>query len=63
MESSRHQHQKLKEPRSVDYSGLVPTLDEFLALPLLMEKQLRNVFAHATFYASMKNEKSEVNSK
>ena len=58
MESSRHQHQKLKEPL-VDCSELVPTLDEFLALPFINGKTIKDVFAHATFYASMKNEKSE----
>lgn len=43
----------------VDCSELVPTVDEFLALPFINGKTIKDVFAHATFYASMKNEKSE----
>ena len=43
----------------VDCSELVPTVDEFLALPFINGKTINDVFAHATFYASMKNEKSE----
>ena len=43
----------------VDCSELVPTVDEFLALPFINGKTIKDVFSHATFYASLKNEKSE----
>ena len=35
----------------VDCSELVPTVDEFLALPFINGKTIKDVFAHATFYA------------
>ncbi len=41
----------------VDCSELVPTVDEFLALPFIHGKTIEDVFEHATFYASLKGEK------
>ena len=41
----------------VDCSELVPTVDEFLALPFVKGKTIKDVFDHATFYASIKGEK------
>ena len=38
----------------VDCSELVPTVDEFLALPFINGKTIKDVFSHATFYASIK---------
>ncbi|MBF0911986.1 MAG: CDP-alcohol phosphatidyltransferase, partial [Atopobiaceae bacterium] len=43
----------------VDCSELVPTVDEFLALPFINGKTIKDVFSHATFYASEKGEKTE----
>lgn len=37
----------------VDCSALVPTVDEFLALPFVHGKTIEDVFAHATFFASV----------
>lgn len=42
----------------VDCSALVPTVDEFLALPFIHGKTIKDVFDHATFYASISGEKS-----
>lgn len=36
----------------VDCSALVPTVDEFLALPFVNGKTIEEVFSHATFFAS-----------
>jgi hypothetical protein len=41
----------------VDCSELVPTVDEFLALPFIHGKTIKDAFEHATFYASLKGEK------
>ena len=41
----------------VDCSELVPTVDEFLALPFIHGKTIKDVFDHATFYASISGEK------
>ncbi|OUO31563.1 CDP-alcohol phosphatidyltransferase [Olsenella sp. An293] len=43
----------------VDCSELVPTVDEFLALPFVNGKTIQEVFDHATFYASLSGEKDE----
>ncbi|WP_298579249.1 CDP-alcohol phosphatidyltransferase [uncultured Olegusella sp.] len=42
----------------VDCSPLVPTVDEFLALPFIHGKTIKDVFSDSTFYASLSNEKS-----
>ncbi len=39
-----------------DCSPLVPTVDEFLSLPFVHGKTIKDVFDHATFYASIKGE-------
>ena len=41
----------------LDCSELVPTVDEFLALPFVGGKTIKDVFDHATFYASLSGEK------
>lgn len=41
----------------IDCSELVPTVDEFLSLPFVGGKTIKDVFSHATFYASLKGEK------
>ena len=41
----------------IDCSELVPTVDEFLSLPFVNGKTIKDVFSHATFYASLKGEK------
>lgn len=38
----------------VDMSGLVPTISEFLELPFLDGKSIKDLFDDATFYASEK---------
>ena len=38
----------------VDCSQLVPTLSEFLELPFVDEKSIKDLFDDATFYASIK---------
>ena len=43
----------------VDCSDLVPTLDEFLAIPFVNGSKIKDVFPSATFYASVKGEKTE----
>ena len=40
----------------VDASELVPTVNEFLALPFIDGKRIEEVFDEATFYASEKPE-------
>lgn len=40
-----------------DCSELVPTVDEFLALPFIHGKTIKDNFDHATFYASIKGQK------
>lgn len=41
----------------VDCSELVPTLDEFMSLPFIHGKTIKDVFDSATFYASLKGTK------
>ena len=41
----------------VDCSELVPTVDEFLSLPFVHGKTIKDVFDQSTFYASVKGEK------
>jgi len=36
----------------VDCSALVSTVDEFLSLPFVHGKTIKDVFSHSTFYAS-----------
>jgi hypothetical protein len=43
----------------VDCSELVDTVDEFLTLPFVHGKTIKDVFDQATFYASVKGEKTE----
>ena len=43
----------------VDCSELVPTVDEFLALPFVNGQTIKDVFDHATFYASLSGEKDD----
>ena len=40
----------------VDASELVPTLSEFLTVPVVGEASIMDVFPDATFYASIKDE-------
>ncbi len=42
----------------VDCSELVDTVDEFLMLPFVHGKTIKDVFDQATFYASVKGEKT-----
>ena len=37
-----------------DCSPLVPTVDEFLSIPFIHGETIKDVFDHATFYASIK---------
>ena len=41
----------------IDCSDLVDTVDEFLALPFVGGKTIKDVFDGATFYASIKGDK------
>lgn len=41
----------------IDCSDLVDTVDEFLALPFVGGKTIKDVFDDATFYASIKGDK------
>ena len=41
----------------VDCSDLVPTLDEFLSIPIINGSKVADVFDTAKFYASVKGEK------
>lgn len=41
----------------IDCSDLVDTVDEFLALPFVGGKTIKDVFDEATFYASIKGDK------
>lgn len=43
--------------RFTDCSPLVPTVDEFLSLPFVHGKTIKDVFDHATFFASIAGEK------
>jgi hypothetical protein len=43
----------------VDCSALVSTVDEFLTLPFVHGKTIKDVADHAAFYASIKGIKSE----
>lgn len=43
----------------VDCSDLVPTVDEFLSLPFIGGKTIKDVFSHAVFYASVKDESAK----
>lgn len=40
----------------VDCSELVPTISEFLELPFLDDRSVKDLFDEATFYASVKQE-------
>ncbi|WP_251213337.1 CDP-alcohol phosphatidyltransferase [Adlercreutzia murintestinalis] len=46
--------QKNDKGHYVDVSELVPTIAEFLELPFLEGKSVRDLFENATFYASEK---------
>ena len=52
-DTSRRNHKN----HFVDCSDLVPTVDEFLTLPFIHGKTIKDVFDHASFYASSKTEK------
>jgi hypothetical protein len=54
-DTSRRNHKN----HFVDCSELVPTVDEFLSLPFINGKTIKDVFDHATFYASISGEKAE----
>ena len=41
----------------VDCSELVQTLDEFLTLPFIQGKTIKDVFSNAKFFASIKGQK------
>lgn len=60
-EAWRAQDTNLRNSKNhfVDCSELVPTVDEFLALPFLHGKTIKDQFDHATFYASIKGEKDQ----
>ena len=47
-DTSRRNHKN----HFVDCSPLVPTVDEFLSLPFIHGKTIKEEFDHATFYAS-----------
>ena len=50
-DTSRLNHKK----HYTDCSELVPTVDEFLALPFIHGKTIKEQFDHCTFYASIKD--------
>ncbi|OFK22344.1 MULTISPECIES: hypothetical protein [Olsenella] len=54
-EAWRAQDTSLRNSKNhfVDCSALVPTVDEFLALPFVNGHTIKDVFSHATFFASM----------
>jgi hypothetical protein len=41
----------------IDCSPLVSTLDEFMSLPLIHGKTIKEEFEHLTFYASLRDDK------
>ncbi len=53
-EAWRAQDTSLRNSKNhfVDCSDLVPTVDEFLALPFVNGNTIEEVFSHATFYES-----------
>ncbi|WP_077598324.1 CDP-alcohol phosphatidyltransferase [Olsenella urininfantis] len=58
-EAWRAQDTSLRNAKNhfVDCSDLVPTVDEFLALPFVNGHTIQDVFPHASFYASVQGEK------
>lgn len=54
-DTSRRNHKN----HFVDCSDLVPTVDEFLSLPFVNGRTIKDVFDHAKFYASESGVKSE----
>ncbi|MGI6755064.1 MAG: CDP-alcohol phosphatidyltransferase [Atopobiaceae bacterium] len=60
-ESWRAQDTSVRNSKNhfVDCSDLVPTLDEFLALPFVNGHTIKEIFAEASFYPSIKGEKDE----
>lgn len=46
--------QKNEKGHYVDCSALVPTISEFLELPFVDDKSVKDLFEEATFYASVK---------
>ena len=49
--------QRNEKGHYIDCSDLVDTVDEFLALPFVGGKTIKDVFDQATFYASIKGTK------
>ena len=49
--------QRNEKGHYIDCSDLVNTVDEFLALPFVGGKTIKDVFDGASFYASIKGEK------
>ena len=49
--------QRNEKGHYIDCSDLVDTVDEFLALPCVGGKTIKDVFDGATFYASIKGDK------
>ena len=49
--------QRNEKGHYIDCSNLVGTVDEFLALPFVGGKTIKDVFDGATFYASIKGDK------
>ena len=49
--------QRNEKGHYIDCSDLVNTVDEFLALPFVGGKTIKDVFDGATFYASIKGDK------
>ncbi len=49
--------QRNEKGHYIDCSDLVDTVDEFLALPFVGGKTIKDVFDGATFYASIKGDK------
>ena len=58
-EAWRAQDTSLRNSKNhfVDCSDLVPTVDEFLALPFVNGRTIKDSFSHATFYESVKGAK------
>lgn len=49
--------QRNSKDHYIDCSDLVSTVDEFLSLPFVGGKTIKDVFDQATFYASIKGDK------
>lgn len=49
--------QRNEKGHYIDCSDLVNTVDEFLALPFVGGKTIKDIFDGATFYASIKGDK------